>query len=386
MQKTVSSSNDLWKASVKKSDLKINNQAQDFLNYLWRMWTLKNDAKKDLMETMNINTWIKKLVDIFELGRFNMDKSNLILMLSAADDDVLNQMKKIRLKKAKSKEYYVSEIKEIYWQDRNKYNLERLIIAYRFYEKYKEFLAKEQVNKTTLWHTLKYNTSVQHIKHRIPKSKWFGTWDYFFDTDEQFVIMDENKNNAKMSINKYFGPIWIRIKEATDNTVNDVEEINKYNPEKKWIEINKWDYIVELDISPHEFNKWKPLQEAYKQLAEYLRNDVYLEIMQSNLSKWKIMTLDNIRIPFVFGITALTTFAKKWWREIRKIPLELAKKTSTYMYGLFNPHGKYTEQPALLKFTNPLAYKQLERMSDKYDARDISFVYINSEKFISENN
>jgi hypothetical protein len=56
------------------------------------------------------------------------------------------------------------------------------------------------------------------------------------------------------------------------------------------------------------------------------------------------------------------------------------------MYGLFNPHGKYTEQPALLKFTNPLAYKQLERMSDKYDARDISFVYINSEKFILENN
>jgi hypothetical protein len=45
--------------------------------------------------------------------------------------------------------------------------------------------------------------------------------------------MDENKNNAKMSINKYFGPIWIRIKEANDNTVNDVEEINKYNPEKK---------------------------------------------------------------------------------------------------------------------------------------------------------
>jgi hypothetical protein len=43
-----------------------------------------------------------------------MDKSNLILMLSAADDDVLDQMKKIRLKKAKSKEYYVSEIKEIY--------------------------------------------------------------------------------------------------------------------------------------------------------------------------------------------------------------------------------------------------------------------------------
>lgn len=387
MNKTVSLENDLWKASIKKSDLTINNQAKDFLDYLWRIWTLKNDTKKNLMETINISSWFRKLISIFELGRFDMDKKELILMLSSVEDDVLKQMKKVRLKNAKSQEYYVGKIKEIYWSEWNKYNIDNLVTAYRFYEKYKEFLAKEQVNKTTLWHTLKYNTSVQHIKHRMPNGEWkFGTWDYFFDTDEQFVMMDENKNNAKMSINKYFGPIWIRIKEATDNTINNVEEINKYNPEKKWIKINKWDYIVELDISPHEFNGWKPLQEAYKQLAEYLKNNAYDEIMQNNLSKWRIMTVDNIHIPFVFGITALTTFAKRWWREIRKIPLELAKKTSTYMYGLFNPHGKYTEQPALLKFTNPLAYRQLERMSDKYDARDISFVYIDSKKFILENN
>ena len=68
------------------------------------------------------------------------------------------------------------------------------------------------------------------------------------------------------------------------------------------------------------------------------------------------------------------------------MPLELSKKTSTYMYWLFNPHGKYTEQPAFLKFIDPLKYRQLERMSDKYDARDISFVCIDLEKFISENN
>gem|GEM_PF-5214197 len=42
-----------------------------------------------------------------------------------------------------------------------------------------------------------------------------------------------------MSINKYFGPIWIRIKEVTDNTIRDIEEINKYNPSKKEIKINK---------------------------------------------------------------------------------------------------------------------------------------------------
>ena len=108
--------------------------------------------------------------------------------------------------------------------------------------------------------------------------------------------------------------------------------------------------------------------------------------MKSNLDKWKIITVDNIHIPFVFGITALTTFARRWWREIRKIPLDSAKKTSTYMYWLFNPHGKYTEQPAILKFIDPLKYKQLERMSDKYDARDISFVSIDTDTFISKNN
>ncbi|MFZ2150482.1 MAG: hypothetical protein WAZ12_00015 [Candidatus Absconditicoccaceae bacterium] len=387
MNKTVSLENDLWKASIKKSDLTINNQAKDFLDYLGRIGTLKNDTKKNLMETINISSGFRKLISIFELGRFDMDKKELILMLSSVEDDVLKQMKKVRLKNAKSQEYYVGKIKEIYGSEWNKYNIDNLVTAYRFYEKYKEFLAKEQVNKTTLGHTLKYNTSVQHIKHRMPNGEGkFGTGDYFFDTDEQFVMMDENKNNAKMSINKYFGPIWIRIKEATDNTINNVEEINKYNPEKKGIKINKGDYIVELDISPHEFNGGKPLQEAYKQLAEYLKNNAYDEIMQNNLSKGRIMTVDNIHIPFVFGITALTTFAKRGGREIRKIPLELAKKTSTYMYGLFNPHGKYTEQPALLKFTNPLAYRQLERMSDKYDARDISFVYIDSKKFILENN
>ncbi|MEI6774684.1 MAG: hypothetical protein WCL18_08100 [bacterium] len=63
----------------------------------------------------------------------------------------------------------------------------------------------------------------------------------------------------------------------------------------------------------------------------------------------------------------------------------MAKRTSTYMYGLFNPHGKYTEQPALLKFTDPLSYRQLEKMSDKYNARDISFVSIDFDTFISQN-
>lgn len=387
MNQSVLSENELRKASIKKSNVSINSQAKDFLDYLQRLWIIKNDTKKDLINTMNISTWFRKLIDIFELGNCEMNKKEIILMLSSVDDDVLSQIKKIRLKKPESKEYYVDKLREIYWLELDNYNIDRLIIAYRFYEKYKEFLNKRQINKTTLWHTLKYNTSIQHIKHRIANLEWkFWTGDYFFDTDEQFVMMESNKYKYEMSINKYFGPIWIRIKEVTDNTIRDIEEINKYNPSKKEIKINKWDYIVELDISPHEFKWWKPLKEAYKQLAQYLNKDVYIEIMQGNLKKWKIITVDNINIPFVFGITALTTLAKKWWREIREIPLNLAKKTSTYMYWLFNPHGKYTEQPAILKFINPLKYKQLERMSDKYDAGDISFVSIDTDKFISKNN
>ena len=55
-------------------------------------------------------------------------------------------------------------------------------------------------------------------------------------------MMDNNKdkNKPKMAINKYFGPIWIRIKETTDNTIRDIDEINKFNPDKK--EINENDF------------------------------------------------------------------------------------------------------------------------------------------------
>gem|GEM_PF-5421130 len=35
-------------------------------------------------------------------------------MLSSVDDDVLSQIKKIRLKKPESKEYYVDKLREIY--------------------------------------------------------------------------------------------------------------------------------------------------------------------------------------------------------------------------------------------------------------------------------
>ena len=149
MNKSVWLKNELNRSNVKKSDLNINNQAKNFLDYLWRIWTLKDNTKKDLMETMNISVWLKKFLNVFKTNPINNNKSEIILMLSKLDENTLKQMKKIRLRNSKPKAYYLGEIKLMFGLNLDENDLDNLVTACRFYEKYKEYLTKNQANKTT---------------------------------------------------------------------------------------------------------------------------------------------------------------------------------------------------------------------------------------------
>lgn len=389
-----------------KNQKELNNQAKWFINYLSRVASLDKDIKNNLFDTFNISWWITWFLHILWTTILPTNRKDAVstlckmfnLLIVDKNLDELKPFKKIHLKKNEPAEHYL-DLAHKDFGNLLPSNEDYVVVAYRIYDKYKEYLEKIRANQTTLWHTLKYGTFIQDIKHRrnvwnkvnLRKNK-FGKGDYFLDSTEQFVEMGKNKTEWEktLSINKYFTPIWIRVKKTTENTVKDMESLNRNNISLPPIIIKPGDYMVEVDISPHVYESGKPLKEAYKKLQKYLHSQVYDDIIADAKRMGKEIKKEDIHIPFLFWISALTTFAKAGGWDIRNIPVKDAKRTSTYMYGLINPHTKYNpfEQPLILNAMglvdkkSKMAYKQLEKMSDKFDVRDIGFTSIPLDKFL----
>ena len=371
-------------------------ELRKFINYLDRNLPLTKTTKVALFDTLGIKTWLAWFLRIFWGEKLPTNRKDTISalctmfnkLISEGKIDELKSLKMIHLKKNENSEHYLNLAHEDFGEIPLPIDKERVIVAYRLYDKYKEYLEKEAANKTSWWHTLKYNTTIQNLRHkRTYLGKHFGTGVYFLDTDEQFVLLEGNKteDDKKLSIKKYIWPMWIRVKQAAESTVKDIEQINQYNSSLPPISVKPGDYIVEVDIGPHEYAGGKLLQEAYKKLQLYLSTHVYDEIIANDKRLWKDTKKEDIHIPFLYWITPLTQLSaiKNW--ELRNMPLETAKRTSTYMYSFRNPQAKYTEPTTLYRVTRPSEYKALKKIADKYDARDIAFASISLQDFLAWN-
>lgn len=373
-----------------KDSNKLHNQTTWFVDYLERTTSLDKHTKADLLDTLGVKTWLAWLLRIFGAEKLPADRKEAIIALcetiSHIDSNELVPLEKLRLKNNESNSYYLNLAHEDFdWalpaDDKD------IIIAYRIYYKYREYLSREAANKTSWWHTLRYNTTVQNLRHKRTYG-WthFGKGVYFMDTDEQYVLMEKNEKEGdkELNIKKYIYPCRIRIRKATESTVDSIKLLNTYNPSLPQLSIQPGDYTIEVNIWPHPYEWGKHLREAYKKLQTYLSEEAYSDIINNDKRLWKDTKREDIHIPFLYWITALTPIAKANEREVRKMPLETAKKTSTYMYWFLNPHAKYTEPVTLRRATAPQSYKELKRMSDKFDARDISFAFVPLEDFLAQ--
>lgn len=348
-------------AIQKRSRSEIHSSIKEYLHSLHNWDVISQNTKKEIADRLSeINPYDKK------------EFVESIMLLKPH----LNKIRKV-FKNPLDHEAFKNEAQADF-PDMPEDEIEALLPFYLMFHKYKEFLKKKNINHIHFKEALQNATWMQHIKRRIknPLTWEYGMWKwlYMLERDEPWVVFPNKK------ITKYIPPLFIRIKRVTNSSLYDLSQVRGSLPP-----VAEGDYIIEFDISPHDFQKWIPLRKAFQQLQSYLQSNAIQDIKASNAKHSKNHISQEPHIALIYWITHLHILAEKAWRHIANMPLALKKQTSTYYYWLHNPYGKYTEQPAALRILSPDKYKQMEKIGNKYDASDIRFCYTTIDELLANN-